>query len=338
LEAVLEHRGTATTNDGELAAFCNYACAFPNSCLCLIDTYDTLNSGLVNFVCVAKALDDFGYVPKGVRLDSGDLVSLSNSCKAAFDKVLQKEPDRTNAFANLTIVASNDINEAVLEKFANTKHSLTAFGIGTNLVTCQAQPALGCVYKLVECKGEPRIKLSEEIVKVTLPGRKRIYRLYGGPNGTTPLLDYMTLADEEPPSPSSSSCCGDDQNDSKDNNDKNENENNGGILCRDPFRQQHRLRVFPKKVKPLQSLVFDGGKGVVLQNEENETKETSSITSNTNPLSLARDYLNQQLSEEFSDEITKYENPTKYDIMVSPKLYAYLHELWEKNAPVPTRR
>jgi len=149
LEIVLKHRATSVdTNDGELAAFCNYACAFPDSCLCLIDTYHTLDSGLPNFIAVAKALDDFGYVPKGVRLDSGDLVALSNACKAAFENVVGNEPGRKAAFGNLTIVASNDINEAVLEKFSKNGHSLTAFGIGTNLVTCQAQPALGCVYKL----------------------------------------------------------------------------------------------------------------------------------------------------------------------------------------------
>ena len=150
LETVLKHRTSSlyVTNDGELAAFCNYACAFPNSCLCLIDTYNTLESGLQNFIAVAKALDDFGYQPKGVRLDSGDLVGLSRGCKKAFDAILRDEPERSAAFGNLTIVASNDINEAVLEEFSTSGHSLTAFGIGTNLVTCQAQPALGCVYKL----------------------------------------------------------------------------------------------------------------------------------------------------------------------------------------------
>ena len=138
-------------NDGELAAFVAYACAFPNACLCLVDTYDTLHSGIPNFVCVAKTLDDFGYVPKGVRLDSGDLVALSKGCKAAFDRVVASEPLRAAAFRNLTIVASNDINEATLQGFQLAQqHCLTAFGIGTNLVTCQAQPALGCVYKLGE--------------------------------------------------------------------------------------------------------------------------------------------------------------------------------------------
>ena len=173
LDAVLRYRSSlscsssspTTTNDGELAAFVTYACAFPENCLCLIDTYNTLESGLLNFIFVAKALLDFGYTPRGVRLDSGDLVALSNGCKAAFDKVVADEllesessasgseeqhKTRAAAFSNLTIIASNDINEATLERFSNTKHSLTAFGIGTNLVTCQAQPALGCVYKLGE--------------------------------------------------------------------------------------------------------------------------------------------------------------------------------------------
>lgn len=308
LEIVLKHRATSVdTNDGELAAFCNYACAFPDSCLCLIDTYHTLDSGLPNFIAVAKALDDFGYVPKGVRLDSGDLVALSNACKAAFENVVRNEPGRKAAFGNLTIVASNDINEAVLEKFSKNGHSLTAFGIGTNLVTCQAQPALGCVYKLVECNGEPRIKLSEEIVKVTLPGRKRIYRLYGGMNGKKPLLDLMTLVDEDPPIPYS------------------DGDRSTGILCRDPFQQQHRVRVFPTRVKRLQSVVFEGGKVV----RETPGREY---------LSNARDYLKKQLSEEFQEDVTSYEDAARYDVMVSPSLYTYLHDLWEKNAPVPEKR
>lgn len=304
LETVLKYRTTTTeTNDGELAAFCNYACAFPTSCLCLIDTYNTLESGLPNFVAVGKALDDFGYLPKGIRLDSGDLVALSNACKMEFERVCE-EPGRSAAFGNLTIVASNDINEAVLEEFSKTEHSLTAFGIGTNLVTCQAQPALGCVYKLVECKGEPRIKLSEEIVKVTLPGRKRIFRFYGGKDGNEPLLDYMTFADEEPPI-----ACVDDKTST-------------GILCRHPFQHQHRVRVFPKRIEPLQSLVFQGG------NVVREPKK----------LSNARDYVSKQLSNEFPDNITSYQNASCYDMMVSPSLYTYLHNLWEQNAPVPELR
>ena len=177
LDKALEYRSKSSststssihTNDSELAAFCAYACAFPDSCLCLIDTYDTLSSGLQNFLFVAKALDDFGYQPKGVRLDSGDLCALSGACRRAFERVVAEEPSREPAFGNgkLTIVASNDINEEALVEFsrianANTNsgsgHGLTAFGIGTNLVTCQAQPALGCVYKLGECRSKSETK------------------------------------------------------------------------------------------------------------------------------------------------------------------------------------
>ena len=97
------------------------------------------------------------------------------------------------------IIASNDINEEFLHELSTKSHALSAFGIGTNLVTCQAQPALGCVYKLVECKGQPRIKLSQELAKVTLPGRKRVYRL--STNDGEPFADVMTLEDAAAPQP-----------------------------------------------------------------------------------------------------------------------------------------
>lgn len=162
-------------------------------------------------------------------------------------------------------------------------------------------------YSLVECNGEPRIKLSEEIVKVTLPGRKRIYRLYGGMDGKKPLLDLMMLVDEDPPIPSA------------------DGDRSTGILCRDPFQHQHRIRVFPTRVKLLQSVVFEGGKVV----GETPRREY---------LSNARDYLKKQLSEEFHENVTSYEDPVRYDVVVSPSLFRYLHDLWEKNAPVPERR
>ena len=97
-------------------------------------------------------------------------------------------------FATLQIVASNDLNEATILSLNQQGHEIDVFGIGTNLVTCQAQPALGCVYKLVEVRGLPRIKLSQEIDKVNLPGRKLGYRLYNAEG--TPVIDYLTVDNE----------------------------------------------------------------------------------------------------------------------------------------------
>jgi nicotinate phosphoribosyltransferase len=113
LEKVLSYRRAldwGETNDGELAAFISYAISFPNVFLCLVDTYDTLASGVKNFILVALALDDLKYEPRGIRLDSGDLAYLSLECAKVFQDVSANLFKR-EFFAKLSIVASNDINE-----------------------------------------------------------------------------------------------------------------------------------------------------------------------------------------------------------------------------------
>jgi len=219
-----------TTNDGELAAFIAYATAFPDTFLCLIDTYQTLESGLQNFIFVALVLDDLGYKPAGVRLDSGDLAYLSMECAKTFQSLCAKRP----FFSELTIVASNDINEEILHAINKQDHAITTYGIGTNLVTCQAQPALGCVYKLVEISGKPRMKLSQEINKVLIPGRKKAYRLTGKDGRF--ILDVMVAHHEDAPVAGER------------------------ILCRHPFISRKRAAVTPTKVEQLDVLVFDKGK------------------------------------------------------------------------------
>ena len=220
----------ATANEGELAAFIAYATAFPDTFLCLIDTYETLESGLLNFILVALVLDDLGYKPAGVRLDSGDLAYLSMECAKTFQSFCTDRP----FFSELTIVASNDINEEILHAINKQDHAITAYGIGTNLVTCQAQPALGCVYKLVEISGKPRMKLSQEINKVLIPGRKKAYRLIGKDGHL--ILDVMVSHHENAPMPGER------------------------ILCRHPFIARKRAAVTPTKVEQLDVLVFDKGK------------------------------------------------------------------------------
>ncbi|CAK8683996.1 nicotinate phosphoribosyltransferase-like [Clavelina lepadiformis] len=183
------------TNKGELAAFIAYAVAFPTTCLCLLDTYSVIRSGLPNFLAVALALDDLGYKAVGVRLDSGDLAYLSKKCRAAF-KTIAKEFSKS-WMESFVIVASNDINEDTLRSLKEQGHEIDSFGIGTHLVTCQKQPALGCVFKLVAVNDEPRMKLSEEVQKINLPGRKDVYRLYSAEG--LAVLDLVQLTNEEPP-------------------------------------------------------------------------------------------------------------------------------------------
>ena len=221
-----EDMAYATTNDGELAAFTAYAAAFPDSFLCLVDTYDTLQSGLLNFIIVASVLfEKCGYRPKGIRLDSGDLASPSTECA----RILESFPWAWT----LSIVVSNDINERTLYELNSKEHAINVYGIGTNLVTCQAQPALGCVYKLVQLNGSPRMKLSQDIGKMTIPGRKRPYRLYGSDG--CPILDVMLAPDESTPSKGKT------------------------ILCRHPAMAQKRANVTPSKVETLLFLVFRNG-------------------------------------------------------------------------------
>ncbi len=136
------------TNKGELAAFISYAIAFPTGFLGLVDTYDVLKSGLPNFLSVARALHECNYQAIGLRLDSGDLAYLSLEVRARFVEAADKFD--IPYMKSFTIVASNDINEDILISLEKQQHAIDTFGIGTHLVTCQKQPALGCVYKLVE--------------------------------------------------------------------------------------------------------------------------------------------------------------------------------------------
>ncbi|KAK7468226.1 hypothetical protein BaRGS_00036549 [Batillaria attramentaria] len=178
---------TDQVSEGELVAFISYAQAFPDALLALIDTYDVIRSGLPNFCTVAMALYELGYQAKGVRLDSGDLAYLSFEVRKSWKLVAQKFD--VPWFEKLTIVASNDINEDTIHSLNTQGHDIDSFGIGTHLVTCQKQPALGCVFKLVEVNGRPTMKLSEDVEKITIPGRKRAYRLYG--HDGTALVDLL---------------------------------------------------------------------------------------------------------------------------------------------------
>ncbi|GAY52367.1 hypothetical protein CUMW_141220 [Citrus unshiu] len=218
------------TNQSELAAFISYALAFPNNFLALVDTYDVMRSGVPNFCAVALALNDLGYKAVGIRLDSGDLAYLS--CEARkFFRTIEKEFG-VPGFEKMSITASNDLNEETLDALNKQGHEVDAFGIGTYLVTCYAQAALGCVFKLVEINKQPRIKLSEDVSKVSIPCKKRSYRLYGKEG--YPLVDIMTGENEPPPKVGER------------------------ILCRHPFNESKRAYVVPQKVEELLKCYWPG--------------------------------------------------------------------------------
>jgi nicotinate phosphoribosyltransferase len=222
------------TNDSELAAFIAYATSFPDGFLALVDTYDTVNSGAKNFIMVSLALIECGHKPIGIRLDSGDLASLSLQCQKLFIDVgkMFKLP----VFNDIDIVASDGINEEKMNDMNSKGHGITMFGIGTNLVTCQAQPALGCVFKLVELNGKPRIKLSNDIGKVLIPGRKKAFRLFDKLG--CPQMDILIEANEEIPK--------------------------AGVetTCFDPFSSVS-VKFTPAQVEELLSTVWDKKNGAV---------------------------------------------------------------------------
>ncbi|KAJ4965263.1 hypothetical protein NE237_017112 [Protea cynaroides] len=221
------------TNQSELAAFTSYALAFPANFLALVDTYDVMKSGIPNFCAVALALADLGYKAVGIRLDSGDLAYLSCETRRFFCAI-EKEFG-VPGFGKMAITASNDLNEETLDALNKQGHEVDSFGIGTHLVTCYAQAALGCVFKLVEINNQPRIKLSEDISKVSIPCKKRCYRLYGKEGYA--LVDIMTGENEPPPKAAVR------------------------ILCRHPFNESKRAYVVPHHVEELLKCYWPGASG-----------------------------------------------------------------------------
>lgn len=155
----------------ELEAFRAYAGRYPDTALLLVDTYDTLQSGVPNAIQVARELAAEGHRLAGIRLDSGDLAELSIAARAMLDEA---------GFPDVRIVASNDLDEFLIESLRNQGARIDTWGVGTQLVTSKHEPALGGVYKLVsiEESGAWRdcIKISSNPSKVTNPGTKQVYR------------------------------------------------------------------------------------------------------------------------------------------------------------------
>ena len=163
----------------ELTAFKTYADLYPNACILLADTYDTLKSGVPNAIKTFQYMRDKGTLGKGygIRLDSGDLAYISKKARKMLDDA---------GFPDAIISASNDLDEHLIDSLKSQGAMITSWGVGTNLITAKDNPSFGGVYKLAAIQDDngnfiPKIKLSENTEKVTNPGNKKIYRVYNEP-------------------------------------------------------------------------------------------------------------------------------------------------------------
>lgn len=177
--------------DTELEAFCAYAKAYPDSCTLLVDTYDVLKSGVPNAIeAFKREVLPRGFRPKGIRIDSGDITYLSVKARKMLDEA---------GFEDVKIIASNSLDEYIIRDMLRQGAKVDSFGVGERLITASSTPVFGGVYKLVAVESDgvmkPKIKLSENVAKVTTPGAKNLWRLYDNETGKA-IADLITLADE----------------------------------------------------------------------------------------------------------------------------------------------
>merc|ERR1712194_225303 len=199
------------------------------------------------------------------------------------------------------VAASNDINEATLQSLNEQGHGIDIYGIGTNLVTCQAQPALGMVYKLVELNGKPRMKLSQEITKVSVPCRKNVYRLYSQTD--EPLIDLMQTVDEPKPR------AGD------------------RIFCRNLFDETKRCYVTPTRVEELLVKIW------APVEEVSGEYSLDTPVQKLSQLHESRTFCLERL-EKFRQDILRPLNPTPYKLAVSDSFFHFFKKMWQESAPV----
>ncbi|MDO5323109.1 MAG: nicotinate phosphoribosyltransferase [Clostridia bacterium] len=215
----------------EITAFRKYAEMFPTSCLLLVDTYDTLKSGVPNAIQVFDELRAQGHEPVGIRLDSGDLAYLSREARKMLDAA---------GYPNTIICASGDLDENLIRDLKLQGACIDTWGVGTKLITSEDCPSLGGVYKMsaetVDGRVIPKIKISENPVKITNPGVKKLWRIYDNQTGkaTADLiaLDYESFDTTRP------------------------------LTIYDPVNTWKSMTLTDYTMKELQVKVFEGGKRV----------------------------------------------------------------------------
>jgi nicotinate phosphoribosyltransferase len=208
----------------ELSAFRAYAAIHQDHCVLLVDTYDTLRSGVPNAIKVGLEMAEKGHRLQAIRLDSGDLAYLAKESRKMLDQA---------GLSYVKIAASNQLDELVIKSLREQEAPIDIYGVGTSLVTGHPDGALDGVYKLAECNGRPTMKLSENISKTTLPGKKQVFRLMTK-DGTLAGADLVGLRPEK-----------------------------DFEMMHHPFDPYKSMPVDPYHHEPLLSKVFEKGKKII---------------------------------------------------------------------------
>ncbi|MBQ5863477.1 MAG: nicotinate phosphoribosyltransferase [Peptococcaceae bacterium] len=264
-------------------AFRAYAQTYPDNCTLLVDTYNVLQSGIPNAIKIFnEEVVSRGYRPKGVRIDSGDIAYLSKKVRKLLDAA---------GFEDCKIMASNSLDEYIIQEILKQDGKVDSFGVGERLITAKSAPVFGGVYKLtaVEHDGvlEPKIKISENVEKITNPGFKKTWRLYDRDSGKA-IADVITLHDEV-------------------------------IDDTQPYEIFHPEYTWKRKTvtnfvaKPLQVSIFEKGKCVY------ESPDLQTI----------QQFCKEQI-DTLWDEMLRFENPHKYYVDLSQNLWDLKHALLQK--------
>lgn len=260
--------------DTELEAFEEYCRTYPDSTTLLVDTYNVLKSGVPNAIrAFDKILKPLGARPNGIRLDSGDIAYLSREARKMLDEA---------GYPDCKIVASNSLDEYIISDLIKQGAKIDLFGVGERLITAKSEPVFGGVYKLVATESDneikPKIKISENVAKITNPHYKKLYRLYDNKTGKA-IADQLCVYDEK-------------IDDTK------------PLTIFDPDFTWKKKTVESFTARELQIPVFLNGKQVY------ELPDIEKI----------RSYCAEQL-DTLWDEIKRFENPHKYYVDLSEKLW-----------------
>ena len=270
--------------DDEYTAFKTYAEKYPDSCLLLVDTYNVLKSGIPNAIKVFdEVLKPLGKRPLGIRIDSGDITYITKKARKMLDDA---------GYSDCKICVSNSLDEYLIRDMIFQGACVDTYGVGERLITASSEAVFGGVYKLsaVESNGEivPKIKISENAAKITIPGVKIPWRLYDRETGKA-IADVITTGDEKIDS-------------------------SEPYEIFDPDHTWKRKVVTDFIAKKLQVKIYENGK-LVYENP---------------PVSSIAKYCAEQV-DALWDEVTRFENPHKYYVDLSEKLWDLRHELLNKH-------